>query len=180
MHECGITDNGNRFSVALAFVSLVKAVNSGNGSTHANGCVNCGKRRNSTESITADIAENGEFILFKSIEKSVRTSCTHNRRSCRNVFVKLLSAVGSKTELFGNYILAQLVNTTEQFLSGYFNTDVAAVGFDYAVKLLNNNYLVNGPCKILNFLNGQRIYHTELENGIFIAANLFCVLIACA
>ena len=181
MHECRITDNGNCLSITLALVGFVEAVNSRNGSTHTNGGVDCGKRRNCTECVTSDITENSELILFKRIEKaSVRTSCTHNRRPCRNVFVKLLSTVGGKSELLCNDVLTQLVNAAEQFLACYLNADVAAMSFNYAVKLFNNNYLVNRLCKILNFFDRQRIYHTELENGIFIAANLFCVLIACA
>ena len=52
------------------------------------------------------------------------------------------------------------------------------MSFDYAVKLLNNNNLADIFCKITYLIYRQRIYHSELEHGIFVAADFLGVLIA--
>ena len=95
----------------------------------------------------------------------MRTSCTHYRRTYRDIIFESHEVLLLAEKLLCDNRLGKLADIAEYLLALYVvHADVAAVLLDYAVKLLDNVYLLILLCEVLNELDRERIYHTKLQH----------------
>ena len=178
MHEGRVADNRDGAVVAGAFVGFVKAMQARHGSTHTNGGVNGGQRRHRAQGVTADVSVHGEFVLFQGVEQAaVGTPRAHDRRAHGDGFVEGCAAGFFHAKFLGYEVLAEFAHAAEQFFALDLQTDVAAMGFDDAVELLDNNHPLHVRGKGFDFFDRQGVYQAEFEHRICIATHLFDVLV---
>ena len=131
MHEGGITDHTHGVLVSVASVHLVETVNRAYRTAHAKTGLDGIQRCSRSQRITADIPQNGTFVLRELIEHSaVRTTGTHGRRTHRNRCIQCAEFCFLSSESLRHEILGKLSDNRKQFLSLYINAKYAAVILD--------------------------------------------------
>ena len=83
------------FFSASSASGLVVAMQSGNGSAHADAGIHGAQGSGSTQGIAADVAAHINFCALEGIEQAtVRTSAAHHRRTAGNGFVQSFKLQG--------------------------------------------------------------------------------------
>ena len=166
MHKRGVADDSYGFGLGVFAACFVKAVKSGNGCAHAKNGVKGVERLLSAESIAADVAENGYFILGEGVEQtSVGTTGAHYGRTHRQLSGFCGKFRCRNSENVADGLLRKLTDAGEQVMSLNVKTQCAAMAFDDAVKLFNDDNALNRACKVAEQLVRQRILHTQLEHA---------------
>ena len=180
MHERRIADDGDGVVGVLLAGGLVEAVQAGDGRAHTDGRVDRLQRRGRAQRVAADVAEDGQLVLFERVEQtSVRTARAHDGRTRRDRLIEGVTGMDSHAELFGNIILAELADAAEQLLArDILDADGAAVRLNDPVQLLHDDDLLHALCKRAELFDRQRMDHAELQNGVSAAADLLDVLVA--
>ena len=163
VHKGGVTDDGNRLSLALLAQRLVKAVNGADRSTHTKCHIHRTQRSNCTQGITADITQNSHLILLQCIEQtSMRTSGAHHGRSHRQGLIQLAVGGSLPLQLLRDHILGVLSLHGEHVLTGDLKSKSLTVVLDNRIQFLHDGNLLHLGSKIQDQLLGQRIDHAKL------------------
>ena len=179
MHKGRVSNNANCFLFTFLSASLVKAMQAGNRCTHTKGRIQCIQRCSGTQRIASDITQNGYLIFSKCIEHAtMRAACTHNRRTNRDVFLRLYCRLGILFQQNrSDQLLRKFSGNREQGLSLYGNTNGFAVCLDDRIQFLDYNNPFHTCSKLLNQLDRKRMNQTQFQNADPIAEYFLHILI---
>ena len=110
----------------------------------------------------------------------MRASCTHNRRTYRNVQIGAEVFFFGQSERFCNRRLRKFADTGKHLFSDDVKSDIAAVAFNNAVQFFNYIQFFHFCSKIFQSADGQGMDKTKLENADTISKYFFYILIRSA
>lgn len=155
MDKCRITYNGYAL-VASGFVSLVHAVERGDGCAHTDAGVHHAERSHRAERIAADIAADIDLELLEGIEQtSVRTSGAKYGWTRGNVYICLEISILFTKDNFLYHALRILAEKRELLFADNVYSELAAVIFYVRIKLLDDIDFLAFCRKVADYLSGN-------------------------
>ena len=141
VHKGGVANDCHSLSAAC----LGEAVQTGNGSAHADGGIQRCQRRHSAQRIAADVTK-GRNLVFgqRVVQASVGTAGAHHGRTSRN-YIFHLGAIHRdfQTQQTGDLVLRELINAGEFVLANQAKAHVSAVIFNEAVQFFHHAQLAD-------------------------------------
>ena len=134
VHEGGVANDGNGLIVRCTVLGFGEAVKTGNGSAHADNGIHSLQGSNGAQGVTADITQNGDFILFQGVEQTtVGASGTHDRRAGRNGCIQSSTDFPRSAELLRHSEGEQFINIGKCVLSDTVKAKILAMCLNKAV-----------------------------------------------
>ena len=178
MHKGGIADDSDRLSFAFAAADLIEAVQRADGSAHAEGHFNGAQRRDGTQGITADIAQDSALVLLQCIEEApVGTAGAHDGRTGRNGVLDGIGAFLLLPEGFRDQVLGEFVDQRQDLLAGDRDAQSADMVLDDGVQFFHDIQFVHFGREIPDQVHRKRIGHTQLQDADSITKDFFNILI---
>ena len=139
MDKGGVADHCNSLVLIFTLAGNVEAVETADGSAHADSGIHSAERSGSAKSVAADIAADHNAKLFQGVEHtSVRTSCAHYRRTDGNILGVCNKLVLFAQDLVLEIALGIFAQICKLSLADGVKSYLAAVSLDNVVQLFDN------------------------------------------